>query len=112
MEFYACSDIKTDLPITRYKGEITKVNKLNDGAIAFIEELPLGDKKSRVIPGGAVFIGTLQDAAKFYQSDVVAVTSVNTFTPTHTPIQVEPEIEPETETEINTSLLNILGRFT
>lgn len=111
VDFYTCSDIKADLPITRYRGEITEVNKLDDGAIAFTEELPLGNKKSRVIPEGAVFIGTLQDAAKFYQSDVVAVTSVTTFTPTDSPIQVEPESEIETEPKINTSL-NILGRFT
>ena len=88
MNFYACS-IKTDLPVARYRGEITEVRKMGDGSLAFIEKLPNGTRKSRMIPEGAVFIGTLQEAAKFYQSesDTVAVTTLHHF---NIPHQVEP----------------------
>ena len=108
MNFYACS-IKTDLPVARYRGEITEVRKMGDGSLAFIEKLPNGTRKSRMIPEGAVFIGTLQEAAKFYQSesDTVAVTTLHHF---NIPHQVEPILRPEEPERINTSL-NILGRF-
>ena len=102
MNFYACS-LKTDLPITaRYRGEITEVQKLDNGAIAFTEELPNGKIKSRIIPEGAVFIGTLQEAAKFYQpeSDTVAVTTLHHF---NTLNHVEPEPSTEEPERINTS---------
>ncbi|MGA1256108.1 MAG: hypothetical protein ACO3YZ_03820 [Candidatus Nanopelagicaceae bacterium] len=109
MDFYTSSDIRTDLPITRYRGEITELTKLPNGAIAFTEELPLGNKKPRTIPEGAVFIGTLQEAAKFHQpDDIVAVTTLHHFIHPDIPSHIEPE--PEEPEKINTSL-NILGRF-
>ena len=108
MNFYTCS-LKTDLPITaRYRGEITEVQKLDNGAISFTEELPNGKRKLRMIPEGAVFVGTLQEAAKFYQSDTVAVTSLHHF---NTPHHVEPALRPEEPERINASL-GILRRFT
>jgi hypothetical protein len=116
MEFYTCTDIKTDLPITRYRGEITEINKLEDGAIAFIEALPLGNNQQRLIPTDAVFIGTLQEATKFYQSDIVAITRVTTFIPPILQGKSEPEPEPEPEAEAETETiktsLKILERFT
>lgn len=109
MNFYTCS-IKTDLPITaRYRGEITEVQKLDNGGIAFTEKLPNGKRKPRMIPEGAVFIGTLQEAAKFYhpEFDTVAVTTLHHF---NTPNHVEPGLSPEEPERINTSL-GILERF-
>jgi chromosome segregation ATPase len=80
MEFYACSDIVEadfDLPITRYRGEITDINKLNDGAIAFTESLPLGNKQQRLISSDSIFLGTLEEAIKFYFSEVVVVATIS-----------------------------------
>ena len=78
VDFYSLGDdIKTNLPITRYRGEITEVTKLDSGAIAFTESLPLGSKQQRLISSDSFFLGTLEEAIKFYSSELVTVGSIS-----------------------------------
>lgn len=121
MDFYACSDVRTDLPITRYRGEITEVNKLDDGAIAFIESSSFGNRQQRLISRDSIFVGTIEEARLFYPSQLVFVgdaSAAQTLLFEHS-IKSEsesssnessPQITSEIQQKINTSL-DILKRF-
>lgn len=73
MNFYTCRDVSTNLPVTRYKGKITGITKSDDKAIAFTEELPLGDSRQRIIPSDSLFIGSVKDAVKFFSNEIIVV---------------------------------------
>jgi len=73
MNFYTFEDIETNLPVTRYKGNITGTTRLDDKAIAFTQELPLGDSRQRIIPSDSLFIGRVEDAIKFYSNEPIAI---------------------------------------
>ena len=73
MNFYTFGDIETNLPVTRYKGNITGTTRLDDKAIAFTQELPLGDSRQRIIPSDSLFIGSVEDAIKFYSNEPIAI---------------------------------------
>ena len=124
MNFYTCSDssdIKADLPITQYKGEITEVTRLDDGTIAFTESLPLGNQQQRLISSDSIFLGTIEKARLFYPSQLVFVGDVSAAQTLFFRHLEKPESEssnkesnpqptPEIQQKMNTSL-NILKRF-
>ena len=123
MDFYTCSDssdIKADLPITQYKGEITEVTMLDDGTIAFTESLPLGNQQQRLISSDSIFLGTIEKARLFYPSQLVFVGDVSAAQTLFFRHLEKPESEsskesnpqptPEIQQKMNTSL-NILKRF-
>ena len=115
MEFYTCSEIKTDLPTTRYRGEITEVKHLENGAISFIEKLPLGNNQQRLIPPDSIFLGTIEDAAKFYPSEVVAVGNISAIKANTESVELlNLEVAPVRYEPINqgaNASLSILERF-
>ena len=124
MNFYTCSDssdIKADLPITQYKGEITEVTRLDDGTIAFTESLPLGNQQQRLISSDSIFLGTIEKARLFYPSQLVFVGDVSAAQTLFFRHLEKPESEssnkesnpqptPEIQQKMNTSL-DILKRF-
>lgn len=117
MEFFSLGEVKTTLPLTRYKSTPINVQKIDDGGIGFVEQLPLGRLEPRFVNPGAIFIGTLADAATFYNNEIVAIAPLKTIEKLYKLQHLEePIIAPEILVEspmpvpVNTSL-NILKRF-
>ena len=118
MEFFSLGEVKTTLPLTRYKSTPTNVQKMDGGGIGFVEQLPLGRLEPRFINPGAIFIGTLADGATFYKDEIVAIAPLKTIEKLYKLAQQleEPIINSEIPIEspapapMNTSL-NILKRF-
>lgn len=123
VDFYSLGDdIKTNLPITRYKGEITEVNRLDDGAIAFIESSSFGNRQQRLISRDSIFVGTIEEARLFYPSQLVFVGdastaqtllfehSIKSESESSSNDESSPQTTSEIQQKINTSL-NILKRF-
>ena len=118
MEFFSLGEVKTTLPLTRYKSTPINVQKIDDGGIGFVEQLPLGRLEPRFVNPGAIFIGTLAEGATFYNNEIVAIAPLKTIEKLYKLAQnlEEPIIDSEIPIEsslpapVNTSL-NILKRF-